>query len=55
MFKEESLALNLRQGQKEALDKVLSIIANKNANLGHRLSYIQILGEVNKPKAVTIA
>ncbi len=54
MFKEESLALNLRQGQKEALDKVLFIITDKNANVGERLSYIRILGEVNKPEAVTV-
>lgn len=54
LFKEESLALNLRQGQKEALDKVLSIISDKNTNVGERLSYIRILGEVNKPEAVSV-
>ena len=54
LFREESLALALRQGQKQALDKALVIIANKDSKLGERLSYIRILGEVNQPKAVPV-
>jgi putative heme-binding domain-containing protein len=54
LFREASLALALRQGQKQALDKVLLIIANKDAKLRERLSYIKILGEVNQPKAVPV-
>jgi putative membrane-bound dehydrogenase-like protein len=54
MFREESLGLALRQGQKEAVDKALAVIADKDAKLGERLSYIRILGEVNQPKAVPV-
>ncbi len=54
LFKEESLALNLRQGQKQALDKALSIISDKDAIIGQRLTYIRILGEVTKPEAIPV-
>lgn len=54
LFKEDALALNLRQGQKDALDKALAVIADKKANVGERLSYIRILGEVKKPEAVKV-
>ncbi|MEO8763476.1 MAG: PVC-type heme-binding CxxCH protein [Ginsengibacter sp.] len=53
-FREESLGLALRQGQRQALDKVLAVIANKDSKLGERLSFIRILGEVNQPKAVPV-
>lgn len=54
LFREESLALNLRQGQQEAVERSLDLIADKNAALGQRLSVIHILGEVKQPKAVPV-
>lgn len=54
LFKEESLAIALRQGSKDAVDKALAVIADNNAKPGERLSYIRILGEVNQPQTVPV-
>ena len=54
LFSDESLALHLRRGDAEAVEKALAIIANSNAPLVQRLSYIKILGEINQPKAVPV-
>ncbi|MDH4093075.1 MAG: c-type cytochrome, partial [Cyclobacteriaceae bacterium] len=53
-FEKESLALALRQGQQEAIDKALVTIADDHAAIGERLSYIRIFGEVNRPESVPV-
>lgn len=52
LFREQSLAIELRTGKKDAVEKVLQIIADDNAKLPERLNYIRILGEVAEPKAM---
>jgi putative membrane-bound dehydrogenase-like protein len=54
LFRQQSLTLDLRVGKKEAVNKVLSIIKDENANLAERLSYIRIFSEVNQPEAVSV-
>ena len=51
-FKEETLALALRQGEIQAVEKALVIIADEKAEIGKRLTYTRILGEVNQPKSI---
>jgi putative heme-binding domain-containing protein len=53
-FGEGPLALSLRQGKKEAVDEALVIIADQQASLGERLSYIRIMGEINEPRSVPV-
>lgn len=48
------LALAIRQGDAKAVDKALGIIADENADLDHRLSYIKIMGQTNQPKSVPV-
>jgi putative heme-binding domain-containing protein len=52
LFQKESLALELRQGKKTALDQALVKIADRKADVNERLSYIRILGEIHQPQAV---
>lgn len=54
MFADKSLALNLRRGDKEAVKKALAVIADPNAQLAQRLSYIKIFGEINEPNSVPV-
>jgi putative heme-binding domain-containing protein len=53
-FGEGPLALALRQGKKEAIEKAFSIMADQKAPLGERLSYIRIMGEINEPESVPV-
>lgn len=53
-YGKESLALALRQGQPRAIAKALEIIADPQAEIGARLSYIRIFGEINKPESVPV-
>lgn len=53
-FGEGPLALSLRQGKKEAVEKALVVIADVKASLGERLSYIRIMGEINEPQSVPV-
>lgn len=53
-YGKESLALALRQGQHEALTKALEIIADNQAEIGERLSYIRIFGEINQPASIPV-
>jgi putative heme-binding domain-containing protein len=48
------LALGLRQGEADAVDKALVIIADNQANIRERLSYIRIFGEINEPKSIPV-
>jgi putative heme-binding domain-containing protein len=51
-FKEEALALSLRQGQLEAAKEALRIIGDNKSGISERLTYIRIFGEINEPKAI---
>ena len=46
--------LQLRQGKKEALDKVLTIVVDPQADRLEKLNYIKIMGEINQPAAVPV-
>jgi putative membrane-bound dehydrogenase-like protein len=54
LFREQSLALDLRAGKKEAVKKALEIVGDENAKLPERLSYIRIFSEINQPEAVPV-
>ena len=54
LFREQSLALDLRAGNKDAVTKVLAIVKDEKANLPERLTYIRIFSEVNQPAAVPV-
>ena len=54
LFREQSLAIDLRTGKKEALDKAIKIIGNENANLPERLSYIRIFSEIDRPVVIPV-
>ncbi|MGV3686254.1 MAG: DUF7133 domain-containing protein [Daejeonella sp.] len=47
------LALGIRQGDADAVKKALAVIADENAELDHRLSYITIFGQTNQPESVS--
>ncbi|QDT91251.1 PVC-type heme-binding CxxCH protein [Gimesia algae] len=49
---ESDLALALRLGDKEATQRALKIIADKNADRPTRLTYIEILGQLKTKEAV---
>lgn len=51
-FGEAPLTLALRQGDEAASAEALGIIADNNVDLGVRLSYIQVLGEINQPAVI---
>lgn len=52
LFREESIAIEMRTSKKEAVEKALKIIADKNARLSERLNYTRILGEIAQPEAM---
>jgi putative heme-binding domain-containing protein len=54
LFADKSLALNVRRGEKDATKKALSIIADPNAQLAQRLTYIRIFGEIDEPASVPV-
>jgi putative heme-binding domain-containing protein len=54
LFSDKSLALNLRRGDDDAAKKALNVIADRNAQLAQRLSYIKIFGEIDEPKSVPV-
>lgn len=54
LFREQSLAIDIRMGRKDALNKALQIIADENAELPERLSYIRIFSEINQPAAIPV-
>ena len=49
---EHTLAMSLRQKNKEAIARALSIIREPRASIGERLAYVRIFGEINVPEAV---
>ncbi len=53
-FGEGKLALGLRQNAPEAVKEALKMIADPEASLRERLSYIRIFGEVDQPSSVPV-
>lgn len=54
LFREQSLAIDLRTNKTGAVKKALTIIKDDNARLGERLNYIRILGEVSQYEAIPV-
>ncbi len=50
----ESLSLALRRGQAKEVAKALEVIANGQAEIGERLAYIRIFGEIAQPDCVPV-
>lgn len=48
------LALSLQQGDPQAVEQALAIIADEQANADHRLTYVQILGETDQPSSIPV-
>ena len=51
---EAPLILALRQGDESALDQALKIVADENSEIGLRLSYIQVMGEIHQPLCIPV-
>ena len=49
---EHTLAMSLRQKNKQAIAAALSIIREPRASIGERLTYVRIFGEINVPESV---
>lgn len=54
LFREQSLALDLRSGKKEAVEKALGIVKDESAALAERLTYIRIFSEIGQPESVPV-
>ena len=54
MFGAAPLALALRQGKPEAVEEVVAVVADHNASLPERLTYMRILGEVDQPATIPV-
>src|SRR5439155_19039363 len=50
----ESVPLRVRQGDEEAVQKALTVIADRSSEPSARLHYIQIFGEVKQPSSVPV-
>jgi len=50
----ESVPLRVRQGDEEAVQKALAVIADRSSEPSARLHYIQIFGEVKQPSSVPV-
>lgn len=48
-----SLALGLRRGDSKSVDAAIKIVGDNTAAMSERLSYIEILGQINQPKVVS--
>ena len=53
-YGKESLALALRRGQHKEVMKALEIITDDQAEIGERLTYIRIFGEITQPECVPV-
>lgn len=54
LFGDAPLTLALKTGQEGAVEQALEVIKNDKAELGLRLSYIRIMGEIDQPKSVPV-
>jgi putative heme-binding domain-containing protein len=52
LFGDGPLALGIRQGDPESVEKALAFIKDPQENLSQRLSYIRLFGESTQPSAV---
>ena len=48
------LTLALRRGDKKAMAQALEIIADEDSEIGLRLSYIQLMGEIHQPDCIPV-
>ena len=48
------LTLSLRQGDQEAIKEALNIITDRNQEIGLRLSYTEIMGEITPAEAIPV-
>jgi len=46
------IALGLRRGDAKALGQALKVVADSKADMATRLAYIEILGQIDQPKAI---
>ncbi len=51
---EGAWVLGIRQGNKEAIDNALKLIANPEAGNAERIAYVKVLGEVKEARAVPV-
>jgi putative heme-binding domain-containing protein len=51
-FETGSVTLGLRRGRPEAVDEALRVLKDSGADKGLQLRYVQILGEVDQPRAL---
>lgn len=54
LFREQSLAIDLHTGKKEAVEKAIQILNAGSAPLPEQISYIRIMGEVAQPEAAKV-
>lgn len=54
LFGEQTLAIELRTGKKEAVEKALKIIEDNKSPLPELLTYIRIFGETTQPEALPV-
>lgn len=53
-YASESIVLAIRQGNAAEIEKALAIVADNKAEIGLRLSYIRVLGEIQESRAVPV-
>ena len=53
-FGDAPLTMSLRLGQKKAAEQALAIIGDNTADLGYRLAYVRIMGEVYPSNSVPV-
>src|SRR5690606_28861322 len=49
---QNDIALGLRLGNADAIKQALAVVRNPKAKLAERLSYIEILGQINRPECI---
>jgi putative heme-binding domain-containing protein len=54
LFKEETLALDVRMQKPDAIQKALKVVADQNAAVASRLLYIRLFGELDIPASVEV-
>lgn len=53
-FGETPLALGLRRGNQSAVDRALKIVSDNDADIGLRVAYARLMGEVDQPAAIPV-
>ncbi len=49
-----SPSLAIRQGGRKALHRAVTLIADPRENIGKRLAYIRVMGEINQPEVIPV-